>query len=43
VSVPKSQIAERRITPYTLMPSNFMDVIPEAELHDLVAYLGTLR
>jgi len=43
VSVPKSQIAERRITPYTLMPSNFMDVIPEAELHHLVAYLGTLR
>ena len=43
VSVPKSQIAERRLTPYTLMPSNFMDVIPEAELHHLVAYLGTLR
>ena len=43
VSVPKSQIAERRITPYTLMPSNFMDVIPESELHHLVAYLGTLR
>ena len=43
VSVPKSQIAERRITPYTLMPSNFMNVIPESELHDLIAYLGTLR
>jgi putative heme-binding domain-containing protein len=43
VSVPKSQIAQRRITPYTLMPSNFLDVIPEAELHNLVAYLGTLR
>ena len=43
VSVPKSQIAERRITPYTLMPSNFMDVIPESELHHLVAYLGTLQ
>jgi putative heme-binding domain-containing protein len=43
VNVRKSQIAERRITPYTLMPSNFMDVIPESELHHLVAYLGTLR
>jgi putative heme-binding domain-containing protein len=43
VSVPKSQIAQRRITPYTIMPSNFLDVIPEAELHHLIAYLGTLR
>ena len=42
-SVPKSQIAERRITPFTLMPSNFMEVIPERDLHALVAYLGTLR
>jgi putative heme-binding domain-containing protein len=43
VNVPKSQIAQRRLTPYTLMPSNFMDVIPEAELHHLTAYLCTLR
>ena len=43
VSVPKSQIAERRQTPFTLMPSNFMEVVPERELHDLVAYLATLR
>ena len=43
VSVPKAQIAERRITPFTLMPSNFIDVIPERDLHHLVAYLGTLR
>ncbi|PYP78303.1 MAG: dehydrogenase [Gemmatimonadetes bacterium] len=43
VSVPKSQIAQRRITPYTLMPNNFMDVIAEPELHHLIAYLGTLR
>jgi len=42
-SVPKSQIAERRLTPFTLMPSNFMEVIPERDLHHLVAYLGTLR
>jgi putative heme-binding domain-containing protein len=42
-SVPKSQIAQRRITPYTIMPSNFMDVVPESELHHLIAYLGTLR
>ena len=42
-SVPKSQIAERRQTPFTLMPSNFMEVIPERDLHHLVAYLGTLR
>jgi putative heme-binding domain-containing protein len=43
VSVPKAQIAERKLTPYTIMPNNFMDVIPEAELQHLVAYLGTLR
>jgi putative heme-binding domain-containing protein len=43
VSVPKSQITQRRITPYTIMPSNFLDVIPEADLHHLIAYLGTLR
>jgi putative heme-binding domain-containing protein len=43
VSVPKAQIAQRRITPYTIMPNNFMDVIPETELHHLIAYLGTLR
>jgi putative heme-binding domain-containing protein len=43
VSVPKSEIAERRITPYTLMPSNFMEAIPERDLHHLVAYLTTLR
>ena len=43
VSVPKSQIAERRMSSYTLMPNNFMDVIPEADLNHLIAYLGTLR
>jgi putative heme-binding domain-containing protein len=43
VSVPKAQIAERKLTPYTIMPNNFMDVIPEPELHHLIAYLGTLR
>ena len=43
MSVPKAQIAQRRITPYTIMPNNFLDVIPETELHQLIAYLGTLR
>ncbi|HKH91860.1 MAG TPA: c-type cytochrome, partial [Gemmatimonadaceae bacterium] len=43
VSVPKSQIAERRGTAFTLMPNNFMEVVPESDLHHLVAYLGTLR
>ena len=43
VSVPKSQIVQRRVTPFTLMPSNFMEVIPERDLHHLTAYLGTLR
>jgi putative heme-binding domain-containing protein len=43
VNVSKAQIAQRRITPFTLMPNNFMDVIPERDLHHLVAYLGTLR
>ena len=42
-SVPKSQIAQRKVTPYTIMPSNFLDVIPETDLHNLIAYLGTLR
>ena len=43
VSVPKAQVAERRITPFTLMPNNFMDVIAEHDLQHLVSYLGTLR
>jgi putative heme-binding domain-containing protein len=43
VSVARSHIVHRRITPYTIMPSNFLDVIPEADLHNLIAYLGTLR
>ena len=43
IRVPKSQIAERRISSYTLMPNNFMDVIPEVELNHLIGYLGTLR
>jgi putative heme-binding domain-containing protein len=43
VNVPKSQVVQRRITPFTLMPNNFMDVIPERDLYHLVAYLGTLR
>jgi len=43
ISVPKSQIVERRSSAHTLMPNNFMDVISEADLQHLVAYLGTLR
>ena len=43
VHVPKSEIVQRKQTPFTLMPSNFMEVIPERDLHHLVAYLGTLR
>ena len=43
ISVPKAQIAERRTSSFTLMPNNFIDVIPEADLHHLIAYLGTLR
>ncbi|MEO6526829.1 MAG: PVC-type heme-binding CxxCH protein [Gemmatimonadaceae bacterium] len=43
IGVPKAQIAERRISSYTLMPNNFIDVIPEVDLHHLIAYLGTLR
>jgi putative heme-binding domain-containing protein len=42
-SVPKSQVAERRATAFTLMPNNFLEVIPERDLYHLVAYLGTLR
>ena len=43
VSVPKSQVAKRRGTAFTLMPNNFMELVTESDLHHLVAYLGTLR
>jgi putative heme-binding domain-containing protein len=43
VSVPKSQIAQRRLTPFSLMPNNFLDVVAESDLHHLVAYLGSIR
>jgi putative heme-binding domain-containing protein len=43
IRVPKAQIAERRISSYTLMPNTFMESLPEADLHHLTAYLGTLR
>ena len=43
INVPRSQIAERRLSAFTLMPNNFLETIPEADLANLVAYLGTLR
>jgi hypothetical protein len=43
IGVPHSQIAQRVRSSYTLMPNDFIDVIPEAELLNLIAYLGTLR
>jgi len=43
ISVPKAQIAERRQSSFTLMPNNFLEVIPEKDLDHLVADLGTLR
>jgi putative heme-binding domain-containing protein len=43
VSVPKSQIAERRQSSFTLMQNNFLEAIPEGDLPHLIAYLGTLR
>ena len=38
-TVPKSDVAERRELPQSLMPDNFAESIPEKEFQDLVAYL----
>ena len=39
VVVPKKEIAERRESELSLMPSNFGDIIPVADFHDLMAFL----
>ncbi len=38
-SLPKSDIAEATVSPYTLMPDNFGQVIPEEDFDALLAYL----
>jgi putative heme-binding domain-containing protein len=39
ISVPKSQIAERRTSTSSLMPENFGETIPPEDFNHLVAYL----
>jgi putative heme-binding domain-containing protein len=39
VAVPKKQIAERRESELSLMPSNFGDIISVEDFHDLMAFL----
>ncbi|HEX7859536.1 MAG TPA: PVC-type heme-binding CxxCH protein [Verrucomicrobiae bacterium] len=39
ITVPKNQIESRRESETSLMPSNFGDIIPEKEFHDLLAFL----
>jgi putative heme-binding domain-containing protein len=39
IKIPKKDVKERRETSTSLMPDNFGDVIPEADLYNLVAYL----
>ncbi len=38
-SVPKSEVAERKPVPYTLMPDHFGEVIPENDYYALLGYL----
>lgn len=38
-----AQVARRRVQEISLMPDNFADVLTVLQLHDLLAYLSTLR
>ncbi len=38
-SVKKADVAEDQVSPFSLMPSGFGEVLKEQELHDLMAYL----
>lgn len=41
ISVPKSEVAERRESENSLMPDNFDEILSEQDLNDLVAFLLT--
>jgi putative membrane-bound dehydrogenase-like protein len=43
VRVPKNTVDEKRISPLSPMPADFVDKIPEKEFYDLVAYLLAQR
>jgi putative heme-binding domain-containing protein len=38
-SVKKADVAEEQVSPFSLMPSGFGEILPEQELHDLMAFL----
>ena len=38
-SIPKSEIQEQKVSPFTLMPDHFGQIIPEEEYHALLNYL----
>jgi putative heme-binding domain-containing protein len=38
-AIPKADITEDQISEFSLMPAGFGDLIPEKDLHDLLAYL----
>lgn len=42
-AVPLAEIETRRLSPLSLMPANFAETIPPADLEQLVRYLGTAR
>ena len=43
VRVPKNTVDEKRISPLSPMPADFVDKIPEKEFYDLIAYLLAQR
>jgi putative heme-binding domain-containing protein len=38
-SVKKADVAEEQVSLFSLMPSGFGEILPEQELHDLMAFL----
>lgn len=42
-SIPKAEIKEQKIAPYTLMPDHFGEVISEEDYYDLMGYLLSLK
>jgi putative heme-binding domain-containing protein len=43
VRIANTQIAERRLSPTSLMPTGLLDMLSDAELADLYAYLRSMR
>ncbi len=42
-SIDKNNIAEQKVSPYTLMPDHFRETIPEEDFKHLLAYLLSLK